>query len=65
MFWVTRKATGKVVGRNVPEATLELFLSVLPAGVYGVENADGVELTLATVKRGRDEFADCAALAGV
>jgi hypothetical protein len=59
MFWVTRKATGNVVGRNVSEESLELFLSVLPTGVYAIENSDGSELNLATVKRGRVEFKDC------
>lgn len=59
MFWVTRKATGKVVGRNVSEDSLELFLSVLPTGVYGIEDSDGNELNLVTVKRGRVEFKEC------
>lgn len=59
MFYVTRKATGKVAGRNVPEDSLELFLSVLPAGVYAVEDSDGNELNLATVQRGRVAYKDC------
>jgi len=59
MFWVTRKATGKVVGRNMPEDSLDLFLAILPTGVYGVEDSDGNELNLVTVKRGRVEFKDC------
>lgn len=59
MFWVTRKATGKLVGRNVPEESLELFLSVLPAGVYGIEDSDGNDINVATVKCGRVEFSEC------
>jgi len=59
MFWVTRKATGKVVGHNVAEESLELLLSVLPTGVYSIEDSDGNELNVATVKRGRVAFRDC------
>jgi hypothetical protein len=53
MLNITRKATGKLVGRKVTEDTLELFLSVLPAGVYSVEDLAGNELDLITVKGGR------------
>lgn len=59
MFWIIRKATEKLVGRHVSEECLELFLSTLPTGVYGVEDCDGNEINLATVKRGRVEFRDC------
>jgi hypothetical protein len=61
---ITRKMTGKVVGRDVPVVQLDLILSNLPAGVYGIENADGAELTTATVKSGRATIANPAALAG-
>ena len=53
MFWVTRKMTGKVVGRNVPEESLEAYLSTLPSGVYGVEDSDGQRSQEVTVKAGR------------
>ncbi len=59
MFWITRKMTGKCVGRNVSEESLELVLSALPAGVYGVEDSDGNEVNVAVVKRGRVEYRDC------
>lgn len=59
MFWVTRKATGKVVGWDVPEESIDLYLSTLPTGVYAIEDSDGNELNLVTVKRGRVEFKDC------
>jgi hypothetical protein len=61
---ITRKMTGKVVGRDVPVVQLELVLANLPAGVYGIENADGAELTTATVKSGRVMIANSAVLAG-
>jgi hypothetical protein len=57
MFWVTRKKTGKVVGRNVPQESLEAYLSTLPSGVYGVEDSDGKEAREVTVKAGRVSFA--------
>jgi len=44
--------TGKVVGRNVPQDSLEVYLSTLPSGVYGVEDSDGKEREV-TVKAGR------------
>jgi hypothetical protein len=59
MFWVSRKATGKVVGWNVPEESIDLYLSTLPTGVYALEDSDGNELNLVTVKRGRVEYARC------
>jgi hypothetical protein len=52
MYWVTRKMTGKIVGRNVPQEALEAYLSTLPSGVYGVEDSQGNE-TEVTVKAGR------------
>jgi hypothetical protein len=52
MYWVTRKMTGKIVGRNVPQEALEAYLSTLPSGVYGVEDSQGKE-TEVTVKSGR------------
>lgn len=59
MFWVTRKLTGKVVGRKIPEDTLEVYLSTLPTGVYAVEDSDGNELNEVAVKKGRVEFKHC------
>lgn len=53
MYYVTRKARGKVVGRNVSDDSLDLFLSVLPTGVYGIEDSAGNEIALATVRKGR------------
>ena len=41
MYWVTRKMTGKIVGRNVSQDALEAYLSTLPSGVYGVEDSQG------------------------
>ena len=58
MLTVIRKKTGKRIGRVPTEAMLELFLSVLPIGVYGVEDSNGNEITVATVKGGRVKFAD-------
>jgi hypothetical protein len=57
MFFITRKSTGQVVGRDVAPELLELVLSNLPTGTYAVEDSDGRELHLATVKRGRVTFA--------
>ena len=59
MFWIVRKATEKLVGRGVSEDSLDLFLAVLPAGVYGIEDSDGNDINLAIVKRGRVEYRDC------
>ena len=53
MFWVTRKMTGKVVGRNVPQDSLDAYLSNLPTGVYALEDSDGNEVRQVTVKAGR------------
>jgi len=53
MFRVTRKLSGKVVGRNVPQDSLDAYLSSLPSGVYGVEDSDGNEVREVTVKAGR------------
>jgi len=50
---VVRKATGKLVGQNVPERNLDLYLACLPAGAYGIEDSDGIELALATVCKGK------------
>ena len=58
MLTVMRKKTGKRIGQVPTEAMLELFLSVLPIGVYGVEDSNGNEITVATVKGGRVKFAD-------
>ena len=57
MYWVTRKMTGKVVGRNVPQDSLDAYLSTLPSGVYGVEDSEGNEVREVTVKAGRVSFA--------
>jgi hypothetical protein len=59
MFWITRKATGKVVGRSVPEESLDLYLRTLPSGVYGVEDSDGNELNEVLVRSGRVEYKHC------
>jgi len=59
MFWVSRKATGKVVGQDVPEGSIDLYLSTLPTGVYALEDSDGNELNLVTVKRGCVKYANC------
>lgn len=56
MFYVTRKLTGKVVGRMVPEDTIETYLSVLPAGVYAIEDSDGNELNEVRVRAGCVEY---------
>ena len=58
MFYVTRKLTGKVVGRNVSEESLDTYLSTLPTGVYGLEDSDGNELNEITVKAGRVVYRD-------
>ena len=56
MFYVIRKMTGKVVGRKIPDDSLELYLRVLPSGVYGIENSDGNEVAEATVCNGCATF---------
>jgi hypothetical protein len=56
MYYITRKLTGKIVGRDVAEDSLDLVLANLPAGVYGVEDSDGKELNVATVRAGRVVF---------
>ena len=60
MFFITRKLTGQVCGRGVSAESLDLYLAVLPPGVYAVENADGVELREAIVKRGRVVYREVA-----
>jgi hypothetical protein len=52
-MFVTRKKTGKVVGRNVPQDSLDAYLSALPSGVYRVEDSEGNEVREVTVKAGR------------
>ena len=52
MYYITRKKTGKVVGRNIPADEVEMYLSTLPTGVYGVEDSDGNEIRVVTVKAG-------------
>lgn len=59
MFYVRRKMTEKLVGKRVSEEGLELFLSILPTGVYSVEDSDGNEVNVATVRRGVVEYRDC------
>jgi len=59
MFWVTRKLTGKVVGRDVPEDSIDTYLACLPAGVYAIEDSDGNELNEVKVRAGRIEYANC------
>ena len=48
---IIRKATGKVIDRNVSEDMLELVLSCQPFGVYDVEDSHGRPLKMVTVKR--------------
>jgi len=50
---VVRKATSRMVGVNVPEERLELYLACLPPGVYSIENAEGAETALAMVCKGK------------
>jgi len=59
MFWITRKATGKVVGRSVPEESLDTYLRTLPTGVYAVEDSDGNELNEVRVRAGCIEYKEC------
>jgi hypothetical protein len=54
-----RKATEKAVARNVREESLDTVLSSLPTGVYGLEDSDGNELNIVTVKKGRVEYKEC------
>jgi hypothetical protein len=54
---IIRKATEKRVGRVATVEELELTLAVLPAGVYSVENNDGDEIAVATVRNGKVAFA--------
>ncbi len=53
---IVRKATEKRVGTVKSVEELELTLTVLPAGVYSVENADGDEVAVATVRAGKVTF---------
>jgi hypothetical protein len=57
MFYITRKATGKVVAQVGRKDWLDAVLWNLPAGVYGIEDSDGNEVNVATVKAGRVAFA--------
>jgi hypothetical protein len=59
MFWIVRKLTGKVVGRKVSEDSIDVYLSVLPAGVYGIEDSDGNELNEVRVRAGHVEYKHC------
>ncbi len=54
---IVRKATGKRVARVATVDELEATLPSLPAGVYSVENSDGDEIAVATVKAGCVTFA--------
>lgn len=56
MFWIIRKMTGKLVGRNVAKDSLDVVLSAMPPGVYGIEDSDGNEINVATVKHGRVRY---------
>ena len=58
---IIRKATEKRVGRVSTVEELELTLAVLPAGVYSVENNEGDEIAVATVRNGKVAFAGDAA----
>ncbi len=53
---IIRKATDKKVGTVRTVEELELTLTVLPAGVYGVNNAEGDEIAVATVCKGKVTF---------
>ena len=59
MFWVTRKMTGKVVGRDVLEDSIDMYLSTLPTGIYALEDSDGNELNEVRVRAGRVEYKHC------
>jgi hypothetical protein len=52
-MFVTRKTDGYVVGRDIPEYALDLYLAHLPRGVYDVETREGLVLKTAIVKGGR------------
>ena len=54
---IIRKATDKKIGTVRTVEELELTLTVLPAGVYGVNNAEGDEIAVATVCKGKVTFA--------
>ncbi len=53
---IVRKATGKRVARVARPGDIQLVLLTLPAGVYGIENADGNEVAVVAVKAGRVKF---------
>jgi len=55
-MYITRKLTGRVVGQDVPEATVDLYLSCLPTGVYGLENDYGIEVAEVRVRRGKVSY---------
>jgi hypothetical protein len=59
MFYIRRKVTGQLHGRDVAEDSLDLVLSMMPAGVYGIEDSDGTELNVAVVRKGRVTYRDC------
>ena len=53
---VIRKATGRVVDRDVDFENLELVLDCQPIGVYDVEDGEGNLLWIAVVKRNGIRF---------
>jgi hypothetical protein len=53
---IVRKATGKRVGWVGRVEELETTLTVLPTGVYSVENSEGDEIAVATVRNGKVAF---------
>lgn len=48
---IIRKATGRVIDKDVKLETVETVLNCLPFGVYDVEDSDGRTVAVATVKR--------------
>jgi len=53
MVTITRKMTGKLVNPGIRLSEIEALLPMFPAGVYGIENADGAEIAEAKVSRGK------------
>ncbi len=54
---IIRKATNKKIATVRTVEELELTLTGLPSGVYGVENSEGDEIAVATVRGASVKFA--------
>lgn len=50
---ITRKMTGKRVNPGIRLSEVETILPLFPAGVYGIEDTDGIEIAEAKVSRGK------------